>query len=323
MRIRIRKSINYVKQKGILLGIVLGVGIGIFSTSAAFAAIPDGDGVIHACRNNLLATLRIIDSASASCNGTETAMSWNSASTGQLVANLVGADFTSTSLAYRNLSGQDIHGGNFTSSVLSGANLTGANLSLSGMGPSGTTVLARNTNFTNANLNNIELLGIIDLTGATLSGVTLDGSSFAQGSTIIGGDFRLADLTNAQFHGNFDMSNFSDIDFRVLAQHNNTIFTNTNLTGALFNSMDLGSDTQFHNVNLTNTNFTGATVGSHFRAATITSTNFTNANFIDADLQSVDFSGATVTGTTWTNTWCPDGTFSGNNGNTCIGHLAV
>jgi hypothetical protein len=52
-------------------------------------------------------------------------------------------------------------------------------------------------------------------------------------------------------------------------------------------------------------------------------TNFTNANFIRVDLTgSVGIDPATRPGITWSNTICPEGTNSNDNGNTCEGHLA-
>ncbi|HUC20808.1 MAG TPA: hypothetical protein VMR98_04925, partial [Candidatus Polarisedimenticolaceae bacterium] len=41
------------------------------------AAIPDANGTVHACYTNVIGTLRIIDSPTASCNIAETPISWN------------------------------------------------------------------------------------------------------------------------------------------------------------------------------------------------------------------------------------------------------
>jgi len=46
----------------------------LLATAAVSASIPDAQGVIHGCRLNTGGTLRIIDSASASCNGLETTL---------------------------------------------------------------------------------------------------------------------------------------------------------------------------------------------------------------------------------------------------------
>lgn len=59
---------------GLLAGSALlaaGVGGGV-----AFASIPDANGVVHACYLNLTGVVTVIDSASASCTGLQTAISW-------------------------------------------------------------------------------------------------------------------------------------------------------------------------------------------------------------------------------------------------------
>jgi hypothetical protein len=44
---------------------------------AALASIPDANGVIHACRLNSNGSIRVIDTASQSCNGSETELTWS------------------------------------------------------------------------------------------------------------------------------------------------------------------------------------------------------------------------------------------------------
>jgi hypothetical protein len=72
--------------------------------------------------------------------------------------------------------------------------------------------------------------------------------------------------------------------------------------------------------------------GANLNKATLTGTvltgaNLSGANFNDATLTGADLDGATVTSTTnfnhvtWSNTTCPDGTNSNNDGGTCAGHL--
>lgn len=96
-------------------------------------------------------------------------------------------------------------------------------------------------------------------------------------------------------------------------------------------------------VTATNANFTGAILTnaelgwSFFTGANFSKVKATHANFFDATLGGVNFTGADLTGASlgesnqqptsklaniiWSNTTCPDGTNSNNNGNTCIGHL--
>lgn len=48
--------------------------------------------------------------------------------------------------------------------------------------------------------------------------------------------------------------------------------------------------------------------------------NFSNASFTDFYFVDTDLSDANVTGITWSNTFCPDGTNSDDDGSTCIDH---
>lgn len=83
-------------------------------------------------------------------------------------------------------------------------------------------------------------------------------------------------------------------------------FTGSNLSGALFTNGILSHAT-FNAADATNSVWTNAD---------ITSVNFTDTNLTGA-------SGLNITGAgvIWSNTTCPDGTNSDNNGNTCEGHL--
>jgi Collagen triple helix repeat (20 copies) len=47
------------------------------STGAAYATIPDNDGVIHACYTKAGGTLRVIDASVTNCKSGETALDWN------------------------------------------------------------------------------------------------------------------------------------------------------------------------------------------------------------------------------------------------------
>lgn len=67
-----------------------------------------------------------------------------------------------------------------------------------------------------------------------------------------------------------------------------------------------------------NVNFTAADLRlTNFGNATLNTVDFTNANL----KESTGFDEASLTNITWSNTTCPDGTNSDNNGNTCEGHL--
>jgi Putative Ig domain/Pentapeptide repeats (8 copies) len=88
-----------------------------------------------------------------------------------------------------------------------------------------------------------------------------------------------------------------------------------------------------HGLNLTGATLPGADLsGANFTGATLTGADLagadlSGANFNKADLADADLDGATVTGTTnfnkvtWSDTTCPDGTNSNNDGGSCAGHL--
>jgi hypothetical protein len=69
----------FIKTKLALLGaVVVATVIGDATTAVVMASIPDSNGQIHACyTTGLLAKVRIIDSATQNCNGTETAINWS------------------------------------------------------------------------------------------------------------------------------------------------------------------------------------------------------------------------------------------------------
>lgn len=98
-------------------------------------------------------------------------------------------------------------------------------------------------------------------------------------------------------------------------------FTNTDFSNTAFGSMEFNG-TDFSNTTFEDTYFYEA----HFSAADLTDTNFDGSTFqtsgfYDSDLTGATFVGADTSGISWSNTTCPDGTDSDNNGNTCVGHL--
>lgn len=121
--------------------------------------------------------------------------------------------------------------------------------------------------------------------------------------------------------------NFSGSYFAETMQASN--FSQTNLTNTLWAMPIISSNftqADFSNSTLqvqdTNSNFTSANLSNvNFDSSEFTDTNFTNANFTNADLEGVTFTNTIMTDAIWSNTTCPDGTNSDNNGNTCEGHL--
>ncbi|HEX4662469.1 MAG TPA: hypothetical protein VH144_02550 [Candidatus Saccharimonadales bacterium] len=74
-----KKVMNFLqKRAGYIAVAIASLGVGcLLTVTVAMAAIPDANGVIHGCRSNLTAGLRVIDSASQNCNGAETSLNWD------------------------------------------------------------------------------------------------------------------------------------------------------------------------------------------------------------------------------------------------------
>lgn len=96
----------------------------------------------------------------------------------------------------------------------------------------------------------------------------------------------------------------------------NANLASTNLKNALLRS-----------ANLSGANFTGGVIAfgklqsANLRGATLTNVNAGDTNFSGADLSgATGLSSAQLGGAVWSNTTCPDGTNSDNDGNTCAGH---
>ena len=154
------------------------------------------------------------------------------------------------------------------------------------------------TQFVNKNLSNALLksanFNSTEFTGTNFTNANLEGAGFA--GTYSNINFTGANLTNSQIGSSFTNSNFSNANVQGVAG-GDTDYSSSNFTGANFTNSGL-LNSNFNNTNLTNVNFTG----SNLQGA-------------------VNMSTATRTGIIWSNTSCPDGTNSDNNGNTCEGHL--
>ena len=78
----------------------------------------------------------------------------------------------------------------------------------------------------------------------------------------------------------------------------------------------------FLNSNLTSANMSFLDKSSNPGQLGFTNSNLTQVNFTGVNLiRDTGLDSATLTGVIWSNTLCPDGTNSDNNGNTCVGHL--
>jgi uncharacterized protein YjbI with pentapeptide repeats len=145
------------------------------------------------------------------------------------------------------------------------------------------------TQYINTNLSSYPKLpsGAYNLSNANLSGDYFVGMSLA-GASLTG-----ANLTNANFSGaNLTGANLSNSNFI-----GNANFTNANLSGA----------------NLSTSNLKGA----NFTGGNLSGANFTNSNLTGA----TGLKTATLTNVIWSQTQCPDGTNSSNDGGTCMGHV--
>lgn len=292
------KLLGFAKQQ---VKLIAGVSVGIIigGSALAIAAVPDANGVIHACVKNDGGQVRVAES----CDNDEAATSWDKATPGKFVENLVGADFSTTSLAYRNFAGVDMHSSILVDTVLNGADFNHANLSGVLMSTQGPRIPARKVNFTHTNLTNGQIVGSFDFANSNFTDVDFSNSTWG-GGDIINADFKNSnniDFTNVSFGGaSFTDSDFDGLDFQGIAV-NSTAFITSNLANTDFSDLTLS--------------------GTTITQSTATNANFTNVQFIDASLQYSDFSTVDLTGATWTNTVCPDATNSDNNGDTCIGHL--
>ena len=136
------------------------------------------------------------------------------------------------------------------------------------------------------NLSGLNLANTFDLlTGADISGANLQGvvltNSFIVGANLTHGNLQGADLSRS-------------------------VLDDANLTGANLTRANLAR------VDLTRANLAGANA---------TGANLSGAFLGGADLTGAILNRATLTGAVWTNTTCPDGTNSNNDGGTCLGHL--
>jgi uncharacterized protein YjbI with pentapeptide repeats len=307
------------QQAKVIVSVAAGVVVGGVGSAVVLAAIPDANGVFHGCIRNNNDNLRIIDSATQTCGGGQTPITFNqtgpqgpagpvgpagpqgpAGSSGSvLLDDLAGADMSGAVMVGWDLSDQDFTGTNFTGATIATSDMTGATLT--------------GAIFEGATLRGLNLAGF-DLQNVLFKDVFLPNTSLAN-----------ANLTGATFD---------------VAQSGPTVnspivnATGANLTNGLIKRAIVRFD--FSNANLTNVFFERSPALDE-QATEISHVNFTNADFtgvefsvgpgplitmIESNFTGVDLSGATNIHTVvWQNTICPDGTNSDNNGDTCTGHL--
>jgi hypothetical protein len=114
------------------------------------------------------------------------------------------------------------------------------------------------------------------------------------------------------------------------------VLSGCNLSGANLINADLVGD-NLNGANLKGSTLTGANLtgtdlsAANLKGANLSSTNLDQANLTNANLSGANLSGANLAGVAlnganikyviWSNTVCPDGTNSDNDGATCAGHL--
>jgi hypothetical protein len=142
-------------------------------------------------------------------------------------------------------------------------------------------------------------------------------------------DLQYADLTGCDLSGTYlPNANFSN------ARLNNANFTNAHLTYSTFQGADMRG-ANFTRANLSNAIFTGATLfdttlrGANLTTAKVADTSFGGqTDLTDAQVHGATFKNAenmqnvVLTNVDWgSQTTCPDGTISGDHGNSCDGAL--
>jgi hypothetical protein len=168
-----------------------------------------------------------------------------------------------------------------------------------------------------------------------MSGADLKNSDFRyrdfSGANVQGADFTYSNLQGVSFsNGNLSGTKFTSTNLKF-ANLSNTILTNTDFEGAFLDNANLsGADlsktsipfycSSANSSNFSNVKLTGVTIQCSLNLADFTNADFTNARFVKASLWRATFTGAILTGVSFSNTICPDGTNSDNNGGTCIGH---
>jgi uncharacterized protein YjbI with pentapeptide repeats len=257
-------------------------------------------------------------------------------------SDLKGANFAYTDLAFADLSGAELRGASFPGSDLSGADLSAADLSEVSSGGIIGFPAALPTDWT---ITNGYLLGpMADLSYANLSGTNLTRANFAH-ANLTGADLydtilvrvnlRTADLTDI-YSGAIDGPPGPLPAGWQFALNAELVGPTANLTGSSLVGGDL-EHTDLSGVNLTDSTLERSDLtGDHFTGAnftdsTLTDDNLSGDNFSGANLTGVtitgsnlahaQFRGTTLTGTTWSDTTCPDGTNSDNDGDTCVNNL--
>jgi len=129
-----------------------------------------------------------------------------------------------------------------------------------------------------------------------------------KGGSVGGSDLRyVMDLTSTDRGVGDSLVGRAFSNFHVGDGYSGANWQGVNLSTALVRFVSL-KDADFTGANLQDTRFVDGTLE--------------DCNFTDANLPGASFEDwQSMSGSTWSNTICPDGTNSDNNGGTCLGHL--
>ena len=183
----------------------------------------------------------------------------------------------------------------------------------------------------------VHLIGV-NLSGAELVGADLSDSVILD-TNLSGADLRMSFLNNSNLSGtDFSYAQLDYVNFGIFANLTNTSFRGVNLGNVQFNrhisfdGVDFSDSIPghfefspvFNYVNFSGADFTQSDISSgSFDFVDLTYSNGLAWVSDGAYFENSDLTGATNAvpyGSYWSNTICPDGSNSDDNGNTCEGH---
>jgi len=271
-------------------------------------------------------------------------------------ADISGANFTDANLSEAGLGGVNANDANFTDATLSDAQASTAQLTDADFVGANLTDMGAGANFTGANLRgaNISATQFQGATFADLSsgdltatqapvlpalwslsdgyllgpGVNFDGLNLTgwnlSNLNLSNSEFVGANLTNANLDG--DNLAGSDVQDAIFTGVSWTAVESGGITGTpaalpahwtISDGYLIGPDDGLVSANLAGANLTGADLaGADLYLGSLAGANLTDADFQGASLDLVD-----LTGAIWSDTSCPDGSNSDNDGGTCAGNI--
>ena len=163
-------------------------------------------------------------------------------------------------------------------------------------------------------------LSDVGLFGGDLRYARLNGTNFTN-ANLTSADLRSADLTGANLTG----AAFNNVDLREVIGLTATQLQSVGPPGPVgcdFSGLTLSG--KLDRLNFSYANFFGANLAeANLYQAILAGANLAGANLTGADLHDADLDGANLFNVTWSNTICPDGSNSDDNGypSSCVGHL--